>query len=416
MTVANDNAERIQLDPSQSAGVDLLTQRGPGIVVMTGPPGSGKTTVVRNALDIWQSRGLVVSAGAPTGKAAKRLAESIKQLATTLHRMLGLAPGGESAALSAPPDACLMIDADVVVVDEASMIDIMLMAVLVSRLRPTARLVLVGDVDQLPPVGADAPFASFIASDRFPVARLTTVHRSAAESWVGRNAAQRINLGKMPDLSDCNDFKFLEVEDAADVPDAAIRALLAWEGERPPLLSPQRQGYAGVDNLCRVLQEALNPNGASYSRKGRGGMYLLRVGDPVINTVNDYGRHRMNGETGKVVEADAKGVVIDYGDSDEDGGRKERYKADTSAFLQLAYALTIHKSQGSEFPAVGVVAHSTHYKMLSRRLLYTAVTRAKQRGVILIGDEKGVHRAVTNGEDAERNSALAEKLMQRIVA
>ena len=273
-----------------------------------------------------------------------------------------------------------------------------------NALRKT-RLVLVGDVDQLPPVGPGKPFADLIASGHVPVARLTEVHRSKAESWVCTQAP-RVLRGELPDMrGPRGDFAWHPVPSVADVVGKVVALARAADeaGRELQVLAPQRGGLAGVDALNRSLQAALNPQrpgAASWGRKEE----RIYLGDRVIQTSNDYRLEVMNGEVGDVDKLTDSELVVDFGD-----GRRVTYTKPASKALHLAYALTTHKSQGSEWPWVCVVAHSTHTFMLSRALFYTAITRARD-GVLLVGDEEGVRHAVKNARDASRNSSLVMRL------
>lgn len=405
----------ITLDPSQRIAVELMLSARVGIV--TGGPGVGKSTITGVALDRLDAlhAQLLDSAGprgveahqppyllaAPTGKAARRMSEATGREAMTIHRLLkyGLGqPWGHTRHYPLPT-AC-------VIVDEASMVDVELAAALFDAIDPTTtRLILVGDRNQLPSVGAGKVFADLISSGAVPVAELTTLHRSAAESWVCRNAPL-VLAGKAPDLRPLPDFQWANVPTAH----AAAQAALSWARQMDAqILIPQRTAECGTNAVNRLAQAEMNPKRqgeAAISVKGRdeAGSYEIRPRDRVIQTKNDYQQDVMNGETGVVLEVtDGGAVTVDF------DGREVTLTGLDAHRLQLAYALTIHKSQGSEWPWVVVLCHSSHTYMLSRALLYTAITRAK-KGVVVVGDEAGLERALDNDRDARRNTTLAQRI------
>lgn len=417
----------LTLDPSQLAAVELA--REARFAVITGGPGTGKSTTLRTVLDALDAEQQVacprclgsgldaaaldtcpVCAGtghleryllaAPTGKAARRMEEATGRPSRTVHRLLEFGPlplGG--MGFRRGPQRTLATSA--VFVDESSMLDVELASSLLAAIDPrSTRLVLIGDAHQLPSVGPGRVFADLIESGRVPVARLTTLHRAAAESWVC-SQAPRVLAGEQPDLRPRADFAFGAREDRAAAVDHVVEIVAArWTIDRPQLLVPQNVGPAGADVLNARLQRVLNPNGRT-TWKVRD--VELRVGDPVIQTSNNYQLGVMNGETGTVAGCDDDGLFVDV------DGRRVVYDRDSSWGLRLAYALTVHKSQGSEWPWVVVLAHSTHTRMLTRQLLYTAITRAK-RGVVLIGDRKGLDAALRQTRDADRNTGLRDRI------
>lgn len=466
------------LDPSQERAVELiLTER---IAIVTGGPGTGKTTTLRTALDrldalpaqpcrACEGTGHVTiatgwglddvrcvrclgtghSAGyvlcAPTGKAARRMGEATGRLATTVHRALDYGPTGTEMGFRRGPLS--PIDAPLVVVDESSMLDAELMAALLAAIDPAhTRLVLVGDADQLPSVGPGRVFGDLIDSGRVPVARLTTLHRAAAASWVCSQAPV-ILRGEVPALEQRADFRFVAAEGSVqaleEMTRAAVHTLpreLGVPAADIQVLIPQRTGEAGTAAANRKLQALLNPTQAAGWTFGD---VTIRVGDKVIQNSNDYSLGVMNGEVGIVEAVRDKAVAcaacggrkrVFASEDDERGtpcpecsgtgqlapgmfvrypdGARTRlvaYPRSKAEGLALAYALTVHKSQGSEWPWVVVCVHSTHTQMLTRRLVYTAVTRAK-KGVVIVGDGAGIRRAVKNVTDAMRNTHLAERL------
>lgn len=439
------------LDPSQEAAVDLVCSARFGVV--TGGPGTGKTTCLRTALDRLDAAGARYLLGAPTGKAARRMREATGRHASTVHRLLDFGPDLLTGELRFRRDRDNVIDADLVVIDEASMLDVDLARALVDAIDPLAtRLVLVGDAHQLPSVGPGRVFGDLIVSGAVPVARLTTLHRAAAETWVCSQAPVILG-GALPDLRARRDFRWLEHEDRAQAIDALIGAVFRDLPalEVPPtdvqVLIPQRVGPCGCNRANARLQELLNPerdsDPAPWTIGKDDDARRLRLRDRVIQTRNDYTLSVANGEVGEIVEilnepsscracagtgrstmsgdrpcavCGGSGkrpplLVVRYPDDGAAAGAERRVeygKGDAFA-LDLAYALTVHKSQGSQWPWVVVFAHSTHTRMLTRQLLYTAITRA-QKGVVLVGDLSGLGRAVKETRDARRNTWLAQEL------
>ncbi|HET6285031.1 MAG TPA: ATP-dependent RecD-like DNA helicase [Polyangia bacterium] len=389
------------------------------VLVITGGPGVGKTTIVRGIVSILGKKGLRVALAAPTGRAAKRLSEATGQPASTLHRLLEWRPAEGQFGRNADRP----LDADLLVVDESSMLDVRLGADLMAALATGTRLVLVGDVDQLPSVGPGTVLRDVIASGAIPTVRLTEIFRQAAESLIVINA-HRIHDGEMPELGqrapdsasagagatagDTRDFFFVEEDDAARAA-GVVRDLVSVRlprryGLRPgdiQVLSPMHRGELGAANLNHLLQEALTAGAPALTRGAR----VFRVGDKVMQMRNDYDKEVWNGDLGHVerVEAGAEGLAVRFED------REVAYDLDEIDQLTLAYATTVHKSQGSEYPAVVIPVHTQHYVMLQRNLLYTAVTRGK-RLVVLVGSRKALGMAVRNAEIALRCSGLAGRL------
>ncbi len=398
-------------DQRNAVGV-ALSQK---VLLFTGGPGTGKTTLI----DAIVRCGLAVSArialAAPTGRAAKRLLEATGHASMTIHRLLDYRPhdGGFGRNMASP------LEADMVIVDEASMIDLFLMDALVSAVPPRAVLVLVGDADQLPPVGPGAVLRDLLVSKALPTVRLTEIYRQARRSLIVRNA-HRVNQGELPEGIEgmktwnedvLRDFYFIGEEDA----DRARDIVLALVSERIParfgldamrdiqVVAPMHRGKAGVSRLNLTLQQRLN----DVSGGRAVGDYILRPGDRVIQQRNDYDREVFNGDVGRVAEAEAQGsltVVFD--------GRRVEYDQEAARHLSLAYAISIHKSQGSEYPAVVVLLLTEHYPMLQRNLLYTALTRAKKLAV-LVGSRRAVRRAVTNAAPLRRCTRLARRLSEQ---
>lgn len=377
------------------------------VLVITGGPGVGKTTLVNAILKVLRAKQVEAALCAPTGRAAKRLSDSTGLEAKTIHRLLETDPktGGFKRS-EHNPLAC-----DLLVVDETSMVDVPLMRSLLKALPDEAALLLIGDVDQLPSVGPGQVLADIIASAAVPVVRLVEVFRQAAESRVIVNA-HRINRGQMPLLAatEGSDFYFI---DAAD-PEEATRKLLAVVKERIParfglnpirdiqVLCPMNRGGLGARSLNVALQAALNPPGeARVERFG----WTYAPGDKVMQVTNDYERDVFNGDLGIVARIDAEEseLIVAF------DGREVTYGFGELDELVLAYATTIHKSQGSEYPAVVIPLSTQHYTMLARNLLYTGVTRGK-RLVVLVGQRKALAIAVKNGGDRRRWSMLRQRM------
>lgn len=389
----------IVLDPSQQQAVELACSGR--VVVITGGPGTGKTTVCKTVLDRWHAAGLSsadVALCSPTGKAARRLSESTGRDAKTIHRLLAWSNGAFTYGADLP------LPHSAIIIDEASMVDVQLAACLLDAVRDGTRVVFVGDVDQLPSVGPGTVLADLIAAG-VPTARLQHIHRQSAHSHISNNAAL-VRAGKMPVVDDpeSTDF-FWRREDDASLAAAEIVRLAVDQrrhGIECQALCPQRKGACGVDALNTALQRAINP-----PRDGVTEWLIsdavLRDGDRVMHIKNDYTLGVMNGETGAIIGFEDGAMAVDFGDRTVWYGKRE------AAQLRLCYAATIHKSQGSEYPCVVVAVHSSHSFMLNRSLLYTAITRGKQE-VWLVGDEKGLRRAVKNADATQRYSGLAEAI------
>ncbi len=397
--------EGVALDPSQREAV-ATALRG-GVCVVTGGPGTGKTTLLRVALRVLRERGAEVKLASPTGRAARRLEEATGLPASTLHRLLEFNPGqgGFQRTITNP------LEADAVVVDEVSMVDVELMAALLEAC-PVSRegftLLLVGDADQLPSVGPGQVLRDLIQSGVVPVARLTTVHRQAGDSGI-IDAAADIHGGRVPrsgERSGAADVFLLP----RDAPEDAIDTIVKVVAERLPangfealrdvqVLAPTRRGPLGTEVLNLKLQARLNPDGVGLQRGER----EFRVGDRVLCTKNRYDVEVFNGDVGRVV--DVRGAVLDV-DFD---GRRVPWEREDLGLLDLAYAMTVHKSQGSEYPAVVLALHPSHGIMLRRNLFYTAATRAK-RFLCVVGGPGGWERAVRAHGGDERNTGLADRL------
>ena len=380
------------------------------VTVITGGPGVGKTTVVNSILRIIQAKGVKVLLCAPTGRAAKRLSESTNTPAKTLHRLLEFDP--QIMGFKCNQDAPL--DGELVVVDEVSMVDTVLMNQLLRAVPDHCAVLLVGDVDQLPSVGPGAVLADMIGSGAVPTLRLTEIFRQAAASKIIVNA-HRINQGLMPERSETaqSDFYFID----ADTPEAIHDKLLQVVTERIPkrfgldpiddvqVLTPMNRGGLGARALNVELQQRLNPH--AEPRITRFG-WTYAPGDKVIQTVNNYDKDVFNGDIGRVARIDEEAglVIIDY------EGRHIEYETGELDEVSLAYATTVHKSQGSEYPAVVIPLAMQHYMLLERNLLYTAVTRGKQL-VVVIGQAKALAMAVKRLGSVKRLTHLQHRLQTR---
>lgn len=400
---------RLELSAEQHQSILEAASRR--LLILTGGPGTGKTTTLRAMVELFLAMGKRVALGSPTGRAAQRMAEVTGQEAKTIHRLLEFDPS--QMAFKRREENPL--DADVVIIDEASMIDLLLANSLLKAVAPHAQLVLVGDVDQLPSVGPGKVLQDLISAGVIPVARLTQVFRQAAESLIIQNA-HRINRGDFPRLvtpgTEKSDCYFIEIEDPAAIVDALVKSVVSslpksfgYDPLRDiQVLTPMNRGQVGANSLNNLLQEALNPSIPGHPELVRGSR-SLRVGDKVIQRVNNYKLEVFNGDMGTIEAMDLidQLVAVRFGD------RLVTY--DYADLMELAhgYCVTVHKSQGSEYPAVVLPLHTSHFKMLSRNLLYTALTRARKT-VVMIGSTRAVGIAMRATEAESRYTGLIEGL------
>lgn len=383
------------------------------IAILTGSPGTGKTLTTRAIVALFKAMGKSIALAAPTGRAAKRMTEVTGMEAKTLHRLLEFDP----STFSFKRNSENPIRSDIVIIDETSMLDLFLANSLFKALGRGTQLLLVGDIDQLPSVGPGRVLQDLITSQQIKVIRLTEVFRQAQASRIITNA-HRINQGNYPILeavsknpqSDCLHYETLEPLQGIDAIKELIQKLPQW-GFNPLLdvqvLCPMTKADVGTKNLNQILQQVLNPPLTGKTELHRGGT-ILRVGDRVIQRVNDYNREVFNGDQGKILEVNLEDqeiqiqfedriVSYDYADLDE---------------ISLAYAVTVHKSQGSEYPVVILPFFTQHYMMLSRNLLYTGLTRAKQLAII-VGQSKAIGIALKQIKDQERYTLLHQRLKSR---
>ena len=423
-TLINSPKQLVQIDlekaiqwVQQTIGIKLADMQKEAIrkavvskvLVLTGGPGTGKTTLLNCIIRILEKVGQRILLASPTGRAARRLAEVTGRDAKTVHRLLEYSPkeGGFKRNEESP------LEADLLVIDEASMVDILLMNHVLKAVPPTATLLLVGDIDQLPSVGPGNVLKDIIASGRVETVRLTEIFRQAQESMIVVNA-HRVNSGEFPIVKSPegkkSDFYFVsrdEPEKALEmVKDLCASRLPSAFGLNPfddiQVMTPMHKGVVGVANLNAELQMLLNPTGKELVRGGR----CFRLNDKVMQITNNYEKEVFNGDIGRVVgiENEEQAIYVRYEDT------VVKYEWSQLDELVLAYAISIHKSQGSEYPAVVVPILTQHYIMLQRNLLYTALTRAK-RLVVLVGNRRAIAMAARNSRVQHRYTALAARLM-----
>jgi len=409
----------MEYDDIQAAAI--RTAATAKVMVLTGGPGTGKTTTTHGIISAYKAYGLKILLAAPTGRAAKRMTEATGLEAKTIHRLLECKPPEGYKKNEENP-----LEGDVLIVDECSMIDIVLMNSLLKAIPPAMRLIMVGDIDQLPSVGAGNVLRDIIDSGAFPVVRLTRIFRQAQTSRIIMNA-HRINEGKMPDISNGKntDFFFMENEDA----EASVPQIVKLVQENLPnyyhvepsqiqVLTPMQRGVVGATNLNLSLQEALNPPEHDIFMRGRGKVtmpkeclrrsgYAFRADDKVMQIKNNYDKEVFNGDIGIIesVNETDRTLKVNF------DGRSIEYDVTELDELVHAYATTIHKAQGSEYPIVVMPIMMNHFVMLQRNLIYTGITRAK-KVLVIVGTKKALAYAVKNVTVTKRNSLLKERLAE----
>ncbi len=423
-SLLDEYARQCSLTLSEEQREAILTANTRKVTVITGGPGTGKTTIMKGVLNVMLRRGREVLLCAPTGKAAKRLEEACGFEAKTIHRLLEVSAISDEEQRFSKNEAN-PLSADFIIVDEMSMVDIQLIDALLKAMKRGAGIILAGDVDQLPSVGAGNVLSDIINSGVVPLVKLNTVFRQAEESMIVVNA-HRINDGKMPELGNTrSDFFFMSRPDHGSAA-ALIRELVSVRlpkayGYDPfgdiQVLSPSKKGIAGVASLNSMIQERLNPPAADKPEQKRGEL-VFRLGDKVIQTKNNYaaewenpadstsGFGIFNGDIGVIKDIDGidKSLSVEF-----DDGKTVKYDFAALDNLELAYALTVHKSQGCEFKAVIIPVCSFAPMLMTRNLLYTAITRAKEL-VVLVGSADSVAAMVRNNRRSKRYTGLLEKL------
>jgi exodeoxyribonuclease V alpha subunit len=393
---------KIEYDEVQQAAIaKALSSK---VMVLTGGPGTGKTTTTQGIIEAYKAHGMRILLAAPTGRAAKRMTEATGMEAKTIHRLLEYNPQDGFKRNDENP-----LEGDALIVDECSMIDIILFYHLMKAIPKTMRLVLVGDIDQLPSVGAGNVLRDIIDSGEIPVVRLTRIFRQAQSSRIVMNA-HAINAGQFPNISNGkeSDFFFVKADDGTNIPELIVGLVKSrlpkayhYPAQEIQVLTPMQRGEVGAAHLNTLLQEALNPSGPSLTRAG----YLYRRGDKVMQIRNNYDKSVFNGDIGTISEVDEaeRTLLVTFDD------RAVEYDVSELDELVLAYAVTIHKSQGSEFPIVVIPVTMKHFVMLQRNLIYTGITRAKKICVI-VGTTKAIGYAIRNNPVCDRNTLLKERL------
>ena len=415
-----EQSQGITYAPLQRKAVELAAEHG--VLILTGGPGTGKTTTVRGIVSLFERMGLAIVLAAPTGRAAQRLGELTGREAQTIHRLLGMSWNEATHEVTFTKGEKEPLEADAVIVDEMSMVDLPLFAALLRALRPGTRLVMVGDADQLPSVGAGNVFSDLIRSGKVETVFLREVFRQAERSAISRNA-HAVNAGEPPRLqNDQGDFYVLCRRDAQRAVSTVVELCQSRLPEKMGIpvsdiqvLTPTRKGPAGTENLNRLLQEALNPPKPGQPEI-RWGERIFRPGDRVMQTRNDYdilwekedgtvGSGVFNGDVGRIQAIDPAGewLAILYED------RKALYSLEMLSEIDLAYAQTVHKAQGSEYPCVVLCAMPSAPGLMVRGVLYTALTRAREL-LILVGDDAAVREMAANDRRARRYSGLRWRL------
>ena len=420
-TVAEIEREQgITYAPMQRQAVALAAKAG--VMLLTGGPGTGKTTTVRGIVALFQKMGLSIVLAAPTGRAAKRMSELTGMEAQTIHRLLGTTWNETAHQVTFQKTEKEPLEAEAVIVDEMSMVDVALFSALLRALRPGTRLVLVGDADQLPSVGAGNVFSDLIRSRKIETVFLREVFRQAERSAIIRNA-HRVNLGQSPELSgNQGDFFFLCRRDAQRAVSTVLELCrtrlpdnMHIPAEQIQVLTPTRKGSCGTVNLNRLLQDALNPK-APGKRELTWGERVFRVGDRIMQTRNDYdvmwekddgtvGTGLFNGDVGRIADIDAGGewLALDF------DGRKALYSVEMLSEIDLAYAQTVHKAQGSEYRCVVLAAMPAAPGLMVRGVLYTALTRAREL-LVIVGDDAAIRSMAANDKRQKRYSGLKWRL------
>ena len=416
-----ERAQGVQYAPLQRRAVELAAQEE--LLLLTGGPGTGKTTSVRAIVALFERMGLKVLLAAPTGRAAKRMGELCAREAQTIHRMLGMTWNEQTGEATFTKGEKEPLEADALIVDETSMVDLALMRALLAALRPGCRLVLVGDPDQLPSVGAGNVFSDLIRSGRIATVALRDIFRQAEKSMIVRNA-HLVNTGAPPQLKNAaaNDFFFLPRRDSARLVDTVVELCkmrlpekMGIPADELQVLTPTRRGDAGTRALNYALQAALNPPQPG-KRERRFGEFTFREGDRVMQTRNDYdvvwqkedgtaGTGIFNGDVGKIARIDPGGELLEIVFDD----RTAAYTSDMLAELDMAYAMTVHKAQGSEYRGVIFVGAPCAPSLMVRGVLYTAITRAREL-LVIVGDDSAVCKMAENDRRSRRYSGLRRRL------
>lgn len=402
-----ENTAGIKLAKVQRQAVDAVLEHG--ILVVTGGPGTGKTTLIKGIISVLEAAGCRILLAAPTGRAARRLAESAGRPALTVHRMLEYVPHEGRFAFGRNEDQPL--DADTIIIDEASMLDMTLTSALLKAIPTGCRLIFIGDIDQLPAVGPGSVLKDIIRSNAIQVVRLNEVFRQAAQSKIVLNA-HAINRGLLPEIEPDSEFEFFECTDemlvAQKIVDFCETLLEEYNLHDLQILSPMHKLPCGVENLNKLLQERFNPPD-EFKQEVNTARQILREGDKIIQVRNNYDKEVFNGDIGWVSAVHGRTLTAYFPDIND--GLTVKYEQGEFDELQLAYAMSVHKAQGSEYPVVVLALSKGHYIFLQRNLLYTAITRAREK-VVIVGQKSSLQTAVINDKTRRRYSLLAERLQE----